>query len=214
MSINAHYRKAPHHDQHIKKYIAEALGVFILTLAVIVAVSSRFAIITPAVAAFTVAVLVYAIGHISGTHINPAITVALYSLKKISGKNAIGYIIAQFIGALVARWLADYLVGYVPGFTVLSNFKVGLGEATGALILAFGVALVVFDKVSEATSGIVIGVFLFLGILVASVVSNGILNPAVALGVGSFSLAYVAGPVIGAVIGMWLYHKLRVKGQG
>ena len=210
MSINAHYRGAPHADHNIRKYAVEALGVFILSLVVIVSVSSRFAIFTPAAAALTVAVLVYSIGHISGCHINPSMTIALYSLKKITGKNALGYIAAQIAGALAARYYAIYLFGYIPPFHVASNFKVGLSEALGTFLLAFGVASVVFDKVSEVTAGIVIGGYLLLGILAASVVSNGILNPAAALGVGSLSWSYVIGPIIGALAGMWVYRKVQV----
>jgi glycerol uptake facilitator-like aquaporin len=65
--------------------------------------------------------------------------------------------------------------------------------------------------VPAAASGLVIGGSLFLGIHFAAHTSNGVLNPAVALGIGSFSLAYIWGPIAGAIVGALLYRLLSSK---
>jgi glycerol uptake facilitator-like aquaporin len=75
-------------------------------------------------------------------------------------------------------------------------------------MLALGVDSVVHEKVPVGAAGLTIGGSLLLGIALAATNSNGMLNPAVAFGVGSFSLAYVIGPVVGAAIAMLLYKYL------
>ena len=60
-------------------------------------------------------------------------------------------------------------------------------------------------------SGVVVGASLLMGIMFASIAANGILNPAVALGIGSFSLSYVLGPIVGSLIGFNLYHYMFGK---
>jgi glycerol uptake facilitator-like aquaporin len=74
-------------------------------------------------------------------------------------------------------------------------------EALGAAILVLGVSSVVWKKTPADASGLTIGTALTLGALAASVQSNGVVNPAVALGIGSFSVSYFVGPILGGVIG-------------
>ena len=63
---------------------------------------------------------------------------------------------------------------------------------------------VVTGRAHEAASGLVIGASLMIGISLAAPISNAVLNPAVAVGIGSVSLAYLAGPLIGAIAGAWV----------
>jgi glycerol uptake facilitator-like aquaporin len=79
-------------------------------------------------------------------------------------------------------------------------------EAFGTFWLAVGVASVVLGKAPAAASGLTIGASLLLGIAVAAPVSNGVLNPAVALGIGSFSVVYLLGPIVGGAIATLLYR--------
>ena len=78
----------------------------------------------------------------------------------------------------------------------------------GTFWLAIGVAAVVYGKAPGPASGLTIGASLLLGIAMAAPVSNGVLNPAVALGIGSFSAMYVIGPIVGSAIAMVLYRYL------
>lgn len=186
--------------------VAECLGAFTLTLLVGLSIAFQMPLATPVIAALTVGAFVYTIGPISGAHINPAVTIALLSVKKISPINAVYYIVSQLIGGGLALLLLSFLWDARIDPRVLDSFHVVALEAMGAFLLLFGISSVVHGKVKDSASGLVIGVSLLLGILVASNGANGILNPAVALGIRSFSLAYVAGPILGAILGAWAYR--------
>ncbi len=198
---------------HFNRYVAEAFGAFILTLAVGLSIATSSAVPTPVVAGLTLALLVYSMGGISGTHINPAVTIGLWSIKKIDWMEALLYIVFQFLGASLAWFKLHYIITLVQPaltlqLTVGSTWIIAGAECLGALIFGFGIASVAYHKTPTDASGIVIGGSLLIGIIVASFASNGILNPAVALGLGSFSLAYAFGPIVGMIIGMQLYRWL------
>src|SRR5260370_23450936 len=120
--------------------------------------------------------------------------------------DAAAYIVAQFAGAAVAKYAACCLLGSHPGVTVVDNVSVLAAEALGAFWLATGVIAVVTGKAPAAAAGLTIGGSLLVGIAFAAPISNAVLNPAVALAIGSFSVMYVVGPVVGAVIAMLLYR--------
>lgn len=93
--------------------------------------------------------------------------------------------------------------------TVAASGAVFLAEALGAFFFTFGIAAVVLEKVHSQMSGLVIGGSLLLGITIAATLgSNGVLNPAVAWGIGSLNLLYVLGPIVGSLFGMQAYKYL------
>lgn len=192
----------------MNKYFAELLGTFVLALAVIVSLSGSLIFPAPILAALTVGVFVYTIGRISGTHLNPAVTLGILSVKKISVRDAVGYIAAQFGGAGLATFIAQAFIHIPPVVPVSDSVWVVLSEALGTFILVFGIASVVFGKVSRELSGVVIGGSLLLGIALASSGSNGILNPAVAMAINSLSFSYVVGPLLGGLLGVWIFKFL------
>lgn len=191
---------------HPKKYLAEAIGTFTLTFAVLVSLGIDLHIATPVIAGLTLAMFVYTIGHVSGAHINPAVTIALASVKKISAKEAALYIVAQLLGALLAMQAGAAIGIMLPGLATANTTTVLVAEALGTFLLVFGISAVVHGKVRGDASGIVIGGSLMLGILVASFGSNGVLNPAVAIGIGSMSAMYLVGPVLGGLAAAWLFR--------
>lgn len=193
---------------NLKKYGAELLGTFALTLAVLLSIMGTMPLPTAVVADLTLGLFVYTVGHISGAHFNPAITCGALSIKKITITDACWYIVVQFLGAKLAFYLANILIDKTVTLTVVDTLKIGTAELIGTFVLAFGIAAVIYKKVSTDLSGLVIGGSLLLGILLAGTVSNGVLNPAVALGIGSFSLMYVLGPILGAILGMWTFKFL------
>lgn len=194
-----------------KKYLAEFIGTFALAFVVLMAVSftGSLPVAVPLIAGLTLALFVYSIGPISGCHINPAVTLAQLSVKKISAKEAVFYILAQFVGALVAIMLAKVFVVVSPAVGAVFSGKVFLAEMLGAFFFNFGIAAVVYGKAKEQMSGLVVGGSLLLGVLVASVCgAAGILNPAVAVALNSATIVYVLAPAIGAVLGFQLYRFL------
>ena len=189
----------------LKKYFAEVIGTFALTLAVIVAINTN-QLDTTLAAGLTLGLFVYTLGSISGAHFNPAVTIGAWTLGKIRPSQAVGYIIAQFIGAGLALLLASWMVSTVSlldlGIDVSNSWETGVGEFIGAFFFMFGVAAVIYGKVDQNLSGVVVGGSLMLGITFALTSSNGVLNPALAFGIGSFSWMYVIAPIIGSILGM------------
>ena len=192
----------------MKKYIAEALGTFALSLVVALSIAGSFPVSTPILAALTLGLFVYSIGHLSGTHINPAVTIGAWSIKKISSRDALLYILFQFMGAAAAYLVVSGAVG-VPSKIGAESWMIVLAEALGTFFFTFGIASVIFGKVPNELSGAVVGGSLLLGISIAGLIaSNGVLNPAVAFGIGSFSFSYALAPILGSVLGMNAYKYL------
>lgn len=197
----------------MKKYFAEFVGTFALTLVVALSLGRNLPLATPVLAGLTLGLFVYSIGHISGTHINPAVTLGAWAIGKIKPITALYYIVAQFIGAYVAAVIAANVMGGIPSSPAASNLAVGLAEALGTLFFTFGIASVIFKKTPEDAFGIVVGGSLALGIMIAAGVGSlGILNPAVAFGIGAPNiLTYLLAPIVGSVLGMTLYKYLMEK---
>ena len=104
------------------------------------------------------------------------------------------------------------LGGSAPENMVAANtMTVGVAEAVGTFILVFGVSSVALKKIDNDASGLVVAGSLFLGLMLAGVMSNGILNPAVAIAFGSVSWMYMLGPVVGGIVGAQVYNYLVSK---
>ncbi len=193
----------------MKKYFAEFFGAFTLSLVVGLSVSSTFPIVTPVLAGLTLGIFVYTIGVLSGCHINPAVTVGLLSIGKIKMNEAAKYIVAQLFGGFLASVILVQLSITLPPILAGGMTQV-LAEMLGTMLLAFGVASIVFGKVSDVASGLVIGGSLLLGISIAAMMgSAGILNPAVALGLSAYHPTYLVGQILGSVLGFNLYKNLQ-----
>jgi len=212
-----------------KKYLAELLGTFVLVFigcgsAVIAGGHIGFLGIS---FAFGLAVLamVYAIGGISGCHINPAITIAMLVAGKMKGKDAVLYIVAQCIGAVIG---AALLLGVASGLESYDIADNGLGQngyddesptgyAMGAcflaeVILTMFFLLVVFGSTSKTApagfAGLSIGLSLTMIHLVGIPITGTSVNPARSLGpavfVGGEALSQLwlfwVAPIIGGVI--------------
>ena len=198
-----------------KKYIAEFLGTFTLSFIVLAAMVeiAPLPLAIPVLAGMTLGLFVYTIGSISGSHINPAVTIGLLSIKKITTKDAAFYIVAQIFGAAVAVAVAKVL-GLALPLAVSTSFvwAIFMAEALGAFFFTFGIAAVVYKKVNDTFSGVVVGGSLLLGILVASLGgASGILNPALAFALNSVTLIYILAPIVGSVLGFQTYRYLSTS---
>ncbi|MBI5155946.1 aquaporin [Candidatus Peregrinibacteria bacterium] len=196
---------------HTRAYAAEFLGTAILTLLVSLSLVRTLLVPTPIIAGLTLGMIVFAFGPVSGAHVNPAVTLSLLSIKKITPRDAGYYILAQIGGALLAMLLTFALTGMIPALypkdaVDLHTLQVVLAEAFGAFVFVSGICAVVYGKVKPEFGGFVVGGSLLMGILLASGISNGVLNPAVALGIGSLSVSYVVGPILGGAAAAWMYR--------
>jgi glycerol uptake facilitator-like aquaporin len=193
------------------------VGTFALSFIVVISIASRvsFPYATPLLAALTLGLFVYSVGSISGAHLNPAVTIGLLSIRKISLQKALYYVLAQIAGVILTVIVARlFLFNAGLSLSTVGSWRMFFAEAIGTFFFTFGIASVVFEGVPASLSGAVVGGSLFLGIAAGSFLgSAGVLNPAVAFGLssyltGGFSLAYLLGPVLGSVIGMRMYRFL------
>lgn len=193
----------------LQKYFAELVGTFVLASVVAIAIMTRPPIPSQVLAGLTLGVFVYMVGGISGAHLNPAVTIAMASVKKISPKDAVLYVIFQLIAGFLAFYFTTWFIGGTTGIEKFSNdtivWKAALAESMGAAVLVLGVSAVVEKKVKEDMQGIVIGSSLLLGIMLTGAVSYGVLNPAVAIGIGVplKAFIYFVAPVVGGVVSAW-----------
>lgn len=209
--------------------VAELLGTFVLTAALL---NSGGNVI---IAGLTVMVLVMAFSRLSGGHLNPAVTIAMWATKQISAIKAAGYVVAQVVGAMLALVIVtqfvnaapiDTLTGQTAGVFAIpemtETWRPVLGEALGALVFGLAVAAAVMGRKNSHESGFIVGGGLLIGLIIASLGSPSVLNPAVAVGLSAYHMqnlwtvfAFAIAPVAGVVAGAWLYKLLQwdVTGQ-
>lgn len=232
----------------MKKYVAEFIGTFSLVLfgcgsAVIAGISgtgpSGIGLLGISIAfGFALVAMAYTFGSISGCHINPAVTIGILMAGKMDVKDAIGYILAQFGGAILGAGALYLILVGRPGF-VMGEWALGsngwgagyLGEyntvsafliETIMTFLFLFVILAVTSRYGNSTmAGLAIGVTLMLIHLVAIPVTGTSVNPARSLGPALFAggkalsqlwLFFVA-PVLGALLAaiVWRFGFDREK---
>lgn len=192
--------------------VAEFLGTGILTM-VFLAVS-KSSMGYPLFVSFAVGLvlvgLTLSLGAVSGAHLNPAITLGLWTVRKVKTLPAVAYIAAQFLGAGGAYLLYSYLIGQdLPKSTMHFDSKILVAETLGTFIFALGWAAAAYQRYEAGKAASVVGISIVLGALAASVANGGILNPAVAFGAHAFVWGtFALGPVLGSVIGFNLYGLL------
>jgi glycerol uptake facilitator-like aquaporin len=200
--------------------VAELIGTFVLTLAILNTGGNAI------VAALAVLILVLVLARLSGGHVNPVVTIAMLVTRQITPVKAAGYLVTQFLGAMLAVVAASqFLAGSTDPYgqpaqlfsvTVLGDWKPFFAEMVGAIIFGFGVASAVLGKKEGFESAFTIGGALLVGLIIATSGSQALLNPAVALGVGALDTknlwgfwAYALAPVLGGAVGALLYKLLQ-----
>ncbi len=194
--------------KNIAMVVAEFLGAAILSGAILAMIArTGFPFFTAGAAAAVFALLILAFDDVSGVHANPAVTLGLWTIRRIPTPQAIVYVVAQMLGGLTAWHVGEYFIRSPLNKLATGgvNWRVLIAEAVGTMIFVHGIAAASYKRYETTKKAAVEASALFVGILVASLGANGLLNPAVALGVRSWSWAYVVGPIIGAVVGLNLY---------
>jgi len=199
----------------VASLVAEFLGSAVLTLVVVGVQHSTIGVpyFVAVAAALAAAMLVMVFGLASGAVLNPAITLALWSVRRLKTLPAIAYIVVQLLGAWAAYYLFSYHINTKLS-TVGGDFsaRVLVAEAVGTAVLAFGWAAAVFGRYTVGNKAVTVGLGYALGVVVASAASIGLINPAIALADRAWAIwgsmgwgTYVLGPVLGALIGVNLY---------
>jgi aquaporin Z len=180
---------APVHQWGVatRKYVTEFIGVFFLTFAVGVAALNG-SVFVPLAAGATLMVMIYAGGHISGAHYNPAVTLAALVRRRIGIGDAVGYWIAQVVGAVVAAVIARAVVNPASVKTLTLSGHAEVAAAVVELLITFALCYVVLnvatskDQPNNGFFGLAIGFTVVAGAFAVGGISGGVFNPAVALG--------------------------------
>ncbi len=211
---------------HVQKLTAEALGTFVLVFAgcgAIIVNAQMHGVVghlgVCLVFGLVVMAIVYALGHVSGAHVNPAVTIALAAVGKFSWREVPGYVLAQCFGAVAAAGvLALSFGGHDLGQThpAFSDFQSVLLELVISAILLFVIMAVATDqRAVPGMSGLVVGGTVALLALVAGPISGASMNPARSLGPALVAgdlraiWIYMVAPTAGAVFGALVYGLLR-----
>ncbi len=195
--------------------VSEFLGTGVLALTVLALTHSQlsYPYFVASAAGLALTLLVVALAGISGAVFNPALTIGLWTVRKLRTLQALSYVIAQFAGAAAAWYLFVYFTNLGEAknnSTFNSRFLVA--ETVGTFVFAFAVAAAVYQRLNLGLKAFMVGGGLTAGALIASLGSAGVLNPAVAFSVHQFGWGtYVLGPVLGAVVGFNLYNLLFVE---
>jgi aquaporin Z len=200
-----------------RKAAAEALATFLFVLSIIAAVNSGSAL-TPLAIGIALAVLVYATGHISGAHLNPAVSIGVFIRGGIAALDLVAYIVAQIVGAVLAAVVSFAVWPAAEKAVEIDLGKAFVVELLFTLILVWVVLNVATAKDTDGNSfyGLAIGGTVFVGAAAVGSISGGGFNPAVALGLsvsGQFDWAYlwlyVVAPIVGAAVAAVLFRVLR-----
>ncbi len=201
------------------KAVAEFVGTFSLAAVVLVlgqTIGQPF--LTGIGAAMVLATFVTTIGPISGAHINPAVTIGQFTLRRIAAAEALVYLVFQFVGAFVATQLVEYMYGAkLPGSNTAGKFdgKIFLAEAVGTFVFAWGIAAVVSRKVEGYQASAAIGTSLFIGIMLAAMTTGaGFVNPAVAFANNNLNLNTALAPLVGSIVAMNAINLMTAPAEG
>jgi glycerol uptake facilitator protein len=186
---------------------------------------------------FVLAVLIVTLGGTSGAHFNPAVTVTLTALRKIKPSDAVIYILAQVAGAIVGAVIVKLIlknegevgsyggVGFENKFIDGAVFPALVVEAIGTFILMWAImGTAVSPKTPVSWAPLAIGGALALAVVALAPLTGAGFNPARAfgpdligstlgdVGVGNFLLAYVLGPIVGALAAGFAYMGIVIHG--
>ncbi|MDN5339812.1 MAG: glycerol uptake facilitator protein [Euryarchaeota archaeon] len=174
---------------------------------------------------------IYALGRISGCHINPAVTIALYATRRLPGKDVVPYIAAQLVGAAAASLLLAWVIGpdavTIGGLGATAPFA-GIGYLQAIVIEAIGTFLLMLvimgvavdERATPGFAGLMVGLAVAGIITTTGNLTGASLNPARTFGpyLGDWLLAgqslweffpiYIIGPIVGAVLAAFLYDYL------
>jgi MIP family channel proteins len=211
-----------------QRYIAEFIGTFAIVFAP-VALSATSTLpnsdsdlmASAWVSGLSVLAMIYALGHISAAHFNPAVTLGFAIARRFPWRYVLPYLVAEFSGGIAAAAVVALLFGGGYGAHIPYSKLVAAAVGTEA-ILTFFLMLVIISvatdkRVAGAVPGLAIGLTVVFDVLIGGPVSGGSMNPARSLGpalfAGGAAMAnywiYVVGPILGAAIAARLYEAIR-----
>jgi aquaporin Z len=193
-----------------RKLIVEFIGTFFLVYVVGCVSLQEHVLLGPLAIGASLMVMIFAGGHISGAHYNPAVTLGVWIRGACSTVEAGFYLVAQVIGAIVASLAAVFLLGHgsSPGASTVTVAQVMMAEALGTFALVYTVLNVATAPATSGNSfyGLAIGFTVFAQAVAVGKISGGAFNPAVAIAVAVLGLANGAN--------LWIYWLSEFLGAG
>jgi len=178
----------------MKKYIAEFIGTFFLVLTIgCTVIPGAAGVIAPLAIGSALMVMVYAAGHISGGHLNPAVTLAVWLRGRCDTKDVVPYIISQVAAASLAAMVVGFLYGSAKAPMVIASADVPKA-LLAEFLFTFALAYVVLNSATAKGNannsfyGLAIGFTVMTGAFAVGGISGGAFNPAVAVGIGLMKL--------------------------
>lgn len=172
----------------------------------------------------SVLAMIYAVGHLSAAHFNPAVTIAFASAGRFPWRFTLPYILSQLAGGIAAAAIVALLFGgggygvHIPAPGALGR-AVGMEAALSFLLMLVIISVATDKRVNGAVPGLAIGLTVVMDVLIGGPVTGGSMNPARSLGPAFFSgsgtaalgvyWVYVVGPVLGAVLAARFYEAIR-----
>ncbi|CAD5178265.1 aquaporin NIP1-1 [Musa acuminata AAA Group] len=211
----------------LQKILAEIFGTYFLIFAGCASVTvnlSKGMITFPGICVvwgLAVMVMVYSVGHISGAHFNPAVTIAFATCGRFPWKQVPAYVFAQLLGATLASGTLRLMFGgkheHFPG-------TIPAGSDVQSLVLEFIISFYLMFVISGVATdnraigelaGLAVGATILLNVLIAGPISGASMNPARTLGPAIVAnrwegfWVYIVGPICGTVVGAWAYNLIR-----
>jgi aquaporin Z len=176
------------------KYVYEFIGTFFLvfTVGMTVLGPNSAGLLAPLAIGSALAVMVFAGGHVSGGHYNPAVSFAVFLRGKLSSKDLVRYWVVQIIAGIVAGWLTIYYKDYPPHAPMpLDTMKAFIAEFLFTFALCFVVLNSALAKGTKGNSfyGWAIGFTVLVGAYAVGSISGAAFNPAVAVGITVMQLS-------------------------
>ncbi|XP_027155627.1 aquaporin NIP1-1-like [Coffea eugenioides] len=209
----------------MQKLVAEIAGTYYLIFAGVGSVvinAARDNIITfpgtSVVWGLAAMVVVYSVGHISGAHLNPAITIAFATCKRFPWKQVPAYISAQVLGSTLASGtlrllFQDHFAGPLPHGSDVQSLALEFIITFYLMFVICGVAT--DNRAIGELAGLAVGATVIVNVMIAGPISGGSMSPAGRLGPAIVSSnykslwVYILGPTAGAISGAWVYDIIR-----
>jgi len=210
----------------VKKYLAEFIGTFVLVLVAcgVAGQTGGSLGVTSVAFGLVIVAMAYSIGNVSGCHINPAVSIAMLCAKKMSLKDFIGYVVAQFLGAIAGAAVLMAIVGDAGklGCNALYNDNAGISfviEAILTCIFVLTILGVTSKQENSSIAGLVIGGALTLVHLLGINFTGTSVNPARSFGpaliAGNLSgiWVFLLAPLVGGILAAVIYSFLARDNQ-
>ena len=176
----------------MRKYIAEFIGTFFLVLTIgCTVIPGAAGVIAPIAIGAALMVMIFAGGHVSGAHFNPAVTLAVFIRGRCDAKDVLPYWIAQVLAAAAAATVAVFLYGKSGTPMTISNIPAAF---VAEFLFTFALAYVVVNSATAKGTagnsfyGLAIGMTVMVGAFSVGAISGGAFNPAVAVGLAVMHL--------------------------